>query len=387
MRTRIMLASLTGLLLVAGCAREPAPPALVLEPASFATLDGWAGDGHAEALAAFRRSCPRLSSDRAAEAWARLGVGRAALATACAAAASVPPGDAPAARAFFETHFAPVLATNNGEAQGLFTGYYEPEVHGAARRGGRYQVPLYRPPENLVNIDLGAFRAEWKGEQIVGQVTGDKVVPVPARAEVDRGAFAGKGLELLWVDSAVDAFFLHVQGSGRVVMDDGRTVRVGYAAKNGRPYYAIGRELIRRGALPPDQVSMRSIRAWLAAHPGEAAGVMALNPSYVFFREIDGDGPVGAQNVVLSAERSVAVDPAFIALGAPLWLETTDPAGATFRRLVIAQDTGGAVKGPVRGDIYFGSGAAAGARAGSMRAPGRYYLLLPKPPLATQAAS
>lgn len=373
---------------IAGCAPRAVPPALKLELTAFADLPGWAEDDHGQALLAFVASCSRLPGGNGVEAWHRLGVDRETLADVCASAAAVPPGNRDAARAFFEEHFVPALASNNGDPKGLFTGYYEPELRGSKHRGGSFQVPIHRPPDNLVTIDLGAFRGEWNGQQLVGQITGQKVVPVPARADIDRGALAGRDLELFWVDSAVDAFFLHIQGSGRVLLEDGRAVRVGFAGKNGRPYVAIGRELIRRGAIAEEQMSMQAIRAWLADHPDEAAEVMAMNPSYVFFREIDGPGPVGAQNIVLTPGRSLAVDPAFIALGVPLWLETEEPpVGAPARRLVVAQDTGGAIKGPVRGDLFWGSGAAAGERAGAMKAEGRYYLLLPRPapPASAQA--
>jgi membrane-bound lytic murein transglycosylase A len=378
------------LLAIAGCAPRPSPPVLQLEPAAFADLPGWAGDDHGQALMAFAASCSRPPGANGVEAWQRLGVARETLAEVCTLAAAVPPGDREAARTFFEEHFVPALASNNGDPSGLFTGYYEPELRGSTHRGGAFQVPIHRVPDNLVSIDLGAFRPEWNGKQLSGQLTGQKVVPVPARAEIDRGALAGRDLELFWVDSAVDAFFLHIQGSGRVLLEDGRAVRVGFAGKNGRPYYAIGRELIRRGAIAEEQMSMQAIRAWLAAHPEQAAEVMAMNPSYVFFREIEGPGPVGAQAVVLTPGRSLAVDPAFIALGVPLWLETEEPlTKAPLRRLVVAQDTGGAIKGPVRGDLFWGAGADAGERAGAMKAEGRYYLLLPKqaPPASAQAPS
>ncbi|MGZ9033783.1 MAG: murein transglycosylase A [Rhodospirillales bacterium] len=382
---RLLLVVLTAL---AGCAPRPAPPALNLQPASFAALSGWTEDDHGQALLAFVASCSRQPGSNGIEAWQRLGVSPETLAAVCAAAAAVPHGDREAARAFFEERFVPALASNNGKPEGLFTGYYEPELRGSKHRSGPFQVPIHRPPDNLVSIDLGAFRPEWNGQQLIGQLSGQKVVPVPARADIDRGALSGRDLELFWVDSAVDAFFLHIQGSGRVVLEDGRAVRVGFAGKNGRPYFAIGRELIRRGAIAEEQMSMQAIRDWLAAHPDEAVAVMAMNPSYVFFREIDGPGPVGAQNIVLTPGRSLAVDPAFIALGVPLWLESEEPpTKVPLRRLVVAQDTGGAIKGPVRGDLFWGSGAAPGERAGAMKAEGRYYLLIPKtePPTTAQA--
>jgi len=364
------------LLVIAGCA--PPPPALRLEPASFADLPGWADDDHGRALATFLVSCSRMQGGGHDEAWTRLGVDHEVITATCAAAAGVPLGEEGATRRFFEQHFRVALATNNDEAEGLFTGYYEPELHGSERRGGIYQTPIFRPPANLITIDLGSFREDWKGQQLVGLLSGRSVTPVPARSDIERGALSGRDLEMIWVSSAVDAFFLHIQGSGRVIMDDGRVIRLGYAGKNGRPYFPIGRELIRRGAIAEEDMSMQAIRAWLAANPQEAEEVMAKNPSFVFFRQVDGPGPIGAQNVVLTPERSLAVDRAFIPLGVPLWLDTRDPhSGAPLRRLVVAQDTGGAIKGPVRGDLFWGSGAAAGDRAGAMKSPGRYYILLP----------
>ncbi len=270
MRRTATPALLTLLLVIiglAGCAPQPPPASLKLEPTSFAALAGWTEDDHGQALLAFVASCSRHPGTNGTETWQRLGVSRETLAAVCAAAAAVPPGDREQARGFFEKHFVPALASNNGDAGGLFTGYYEPELRGSAHRGGPFQVPIHRLPDNLVSIDLGAFRPEWNGQQLIGQVSGQKVVPVPARADIDRGALAGRDLELFWVDSAVDAFFLHIQGSGRVLLEDGRAVRVGFAGKNGRPYVAIGRELIRRGAISEEQMSMQAIRAWLARIP------------------------------------------------------------------------------------------------------------------------
>jgi len=196
------------------------------------------------------------------------------------------------------------------------------------------------------------------------------------------GALAHRGLELLWVDSAVDAFFLHIQGSGRVAMADGGMVRVGYAAGNGRPYRAIGRDLVENGAIAADRVSMQTIRAWLAAHPNAAEAMMARNRSFVFFRVLHGDGPIGALGVALVPGRSLAVDRRFIPLGLPVWLDATDPLSAAIRlrRLMVAQDSGGAIRGPVRGDVFWGHGAKAASRAGRMKSRGRYFLLLPRRP-------
>jgi membrane-bound lytic murein transglycosylase A len=364
----------------------PPPPRLDLQPATFADLPGWAADDPSPALAAFRRSCAawrRQPDDRPLDAdapWAgTLGDWRGV----CAAAAEVPAGPA-AARAFFADLFVPVAATNRGAAAGLFTGYYEPTLRGSRRRHGAYTVPLYTRPPELVEADLGEFRDELRGERIAGRVVADRLVPFADRAAIDTGALGGRGLELVWVDDPVEAFFLHVQGSGRVELDDGSTLRVGYAAQNGHPYVAIGRVLVDRGDMELDEVSMQSLRAWLAAHPEEAAEVMAANPSYVFFRRLAEEGPLGAQGVVLTPGRSLAVDRSFHPLGVPVWLAATAPSPRAgepdlpLRRLLVAQDTGGAIRGPVRGDVFWGPGDDAAEIAGRMKHEGRMWLLLPK---------
>jgi membrane-bound lytic murein transglycosylase A len=343
------------------------------EKVAFAALPGWPADDHAAALTAFVRSCPRLEASGAdtvlggnrpggpgAYVVAAAGDWRAA----CATARRVPVGDRGAAREFFQRQFTPFAISVDGNGEGLFTGYFEPQLSGSWHRDARFRVPLYRPPADLAT-SLAANQ------------------PHHPRSAIDAGVLAGQNLELLWVDDPLDAFFLHIQGSGRVAMADGEVVRVGFAAKNGHPYFAIGRELVARGAIAKEDVTMQSIRAWLQNHPSEAQGVMALNPSYVFFRIIDGagpdDGPIGAMGVPLTPERSLAVDPAFVPYGAPVWLDTADPLapGRPLRRLLIAQDTGTAIKGAVRGDVFWGHGNEAAARAGAMRAPGRAYLLIP----------
>ncbi len=376
--------------LIAGLAactpvRPPPPPPearLTLTRTSFDRLPGWRDDTHGAALSALGRSCVRLrdlpadrplgpdgTGGRVGHWWAP-----------CAALAGVAAGDDAAARRFFETWFVPYLAADNGDAEGLFTGYFEAELRGAWRAAGRYRVPIYARPPDLVTADLGRFRPEWRRQNIAGRVIDGRLVPFQTRGEIQAGALAGRGLELLWVDDPVDAFFLHIQGSGRVVLEDGQVVRLGYAGRNGHAYVAIGRELVARGAIAAEALSMQSIRAWLRAHPGEGADLMARNPSFIFFRAVDGDGPVGTQGVVLTPGRSLAVDRRFVPLGMPVWLDTTDPLNpaAPLRRLVVAQDTGAAVKGPVRGDLFWGYGAAAAARAGRMKEVGRYYLLLPR---------
>ena len=339
--------------------RPKPPPRLVLTPARYDQLTGWQDDRVAAALAPLVRSCTAFLAkpdDMPLDARAKsadfgaVGEWR----KPCATAAGLPANDDAAARRFFEDAFAPLLAANNGDAEGLFTGYFEITLRGARQRSGPFQTPLYRrPPEPARNAHT--------------------------RAEIEDGALAGQGLELLWVDDPVDAFFLEIQGSGRVRLRDGGVVRVGYDGQNGKPYVPVGRLLLDRGEIPREQLTMAAIRGWMATHPKEGAALRRENQSYVFFREIAGDGPLGAERVVLSAGRSLAVDRNFIPLGLPIWLEAQERFKPdTIRRLVIAQDAGGAIKGPVRGDLFWGHGAAASAGAGAMNARGRYYLLVPR---------
>jgi membrane-bound lytic murein transglycosylase A len=335
---------------------------MALIATSFERLAGWREDDHGAALVAFRRSCARIRSWPPSrfmgEAAIAMGIGGivADWSPICAAADALRTTDAAFARYFFESRLRPYLATDGRRTDGLFTGYYEAELRGAWTRHGPYQTPIYaRPPE------LGA------------------VVPYHVRARIDGGILAGRGLELLWARDPVDVFFLHIQGSGRVMMEDGTVVRLGYGGDNGHPYFAIGRELVARGAIAKDAVSMQSIRAWIKANRAKAAAVMELNPRFIFFRRVTGAGPIGAQGVPLTPGRSIAVDTRFVPLGLPLWLDTRHPMDATpLRRLVVAQDTGAAIKGALRGDLFWGAGAAAAEAAGRMNEGGRYYILLPK---------
>lgn len=240
-------------------------------------------------------------------------------------------------------------------------------------------MPLLQRPADLVAVELGGFRDSLKGERIAGRIDGNRLVPYETRAEIDAGALGDRARPLVWVDDPIDAFFLHIQGSGKVALDDGSAIRVGYAGQNGHVYFAIGRELIRREVLTRETVSLQTIRAWMEANPAEAEPLMHLNPSYIFFRELDRGGPVGAQNVILTPQASLAIDRSLLPLGAPMWVDVQDPLApeTRWRRLMIAQDTGGAIRGPVRGDVFWGAGAEAEARAGVMKSRGRYWLLLP----------
>jgi membrane-bound lytic murein transglycosylase A len=345
-----------------------APERLALAPASFADLPGWQDDHQKEAVSAFARSCTALMKKPDDDAlWQ----------ASCAALAQTSPSDDAAARAFFERYFAPYAASGSDGEEGLFTGYYEADLRGSRTKTRRYRFPLYARPHDLVTADLGLFKPEWKGKRITGKVTGSEFVPYDDRAAIEEGALKKRARVLLWVDDPVDAFFLSIQGSGRVRLPDRKIVHVGYDGANGRTYTAIGRALAEMGALEKP-VTMNSIRAWLAENPDRAKDIMDTNKSYVFFRLIKGPGPLGAEGVALTPLRSLAIDPSFVPLGTPLWLVTETPDGMPLTRLMIAQDTGGAIKGVIRGDVFWGAGQDAAAMAGAMQSKGRYYFLLPK---------
>lgn len=370
---------LSALFALAGCTSPPTAPVTKPTPApadswsmartTFDALPGWDTANADTALLSFRRSCAVLTAwpDSAAMG----GVGYAGTVGdwrgVCAGAGG-------GAKAFFQTHFTPFALDAAGD--GLFTGYYEPQIRGSRTRQGAYQTPVHGLPPDLVRVDLGQFIPKLKGERVSGRVSGNALVPYANRAQINAGI---KAPVLFYTDDAVAFFFLQIQGSGRVVFTDGSMARIGYAGENGRPYTAIGRTLIAEGALTRENVSLQTIRAWLLANPARAQGVMEGNESYIFFEEKPlGDtqlGSTGALGVALTPMASLAVDPRIHALGAPFYL---DAGGSdAVRALLAAQDIGGAIRGPVRGDIFFGFGAEAERRAGAMKAPGRLYVLLP----------
>jgi membrane-bound lytic murein transglycosylase A len=382
-------------LALAACAVQPPPaaqapaPALALTAVPFSAVPGWGEDHLSATIPPLRRECTKLASMPADAvlggegAAARRGGTAGQWRALCAAAAAIPAGDDAAARAMLERELQPYAISDNGRTQGLFTGYYDPQVDGATARGGRYQTPLLRRPQDLVQADLGAFATDLTGRSIFGRVAGNQLVPYYDRAQIEHGALASQHLALLFLADAIDAFFLEVQGSGRVRLPDGRIVRVTYDGQNGRPYLPIGRKLIERGELTREAVSLQTIRAWLVAHPDQAPALMDANPSYVFFTMLPNtppdQGPPGALGVALTPDRSLAVDQRFVPMGAPVFVATSNPLdGAAWRHLLLAQDRGGAIKGPVRGDIFFGWGAEAEAMAGRMKQPGTAYLLLPR---------
>jgi membrane-bound lytic murein transglycosylase A len=380
----------------AAVAPTPGPaPTLTLTAVPFSAMAGWGEDHVSGAIPPLRRECAKLTSMPADAALggdgvsARLGGTAGQWRSLCAAVATVRVGDDAAARAVLEQELQPYAISDNGQSQGLFTGYYEPQVDGATDRGGRYQTPLLRRPRDLVQADLGAFVTDLKGRSIsgrldgTGRLVGNRLVPYYDRAQIERGALAAQHLALMFLADPIDAFFLEIQGSGRVRLPDGRIVRVTYDGQNGRPYVPIGRLLIERGELTREAVSLQTIRAWLVAHPDQAPALMDANPSYVFFTLLPDtppdQGPPGALGVALTPGRSLAVDRRFLPLSAPVFVATSNPLdGAPWRHLLLAQDIGGAIKGPVRGDIFFGWGAEAEAMAGRMKQQGAAYVLLPR---------
>ncbi|WP_375791690.1 murein transglycosylase A [Glaciimonas immobilis] len=345
-------------------------PAGTLRLSTFSALPGWKNDDVRQAMPAFLTSCSAMGR-------------RPSWAEPCAIARGLDATSESAVRSFFEAFFTPYQVINaDGTDNGLVTGYYEPLLRGARKRGGAYQTPLYHAPDDLLTIDLAAVYPELKGLRLRGRLVGNKVVPYPNRAELDKsGSLSGK--EIVWVDDPVDAFFLQVQGSGRVQLTDGQILRVAYSDQNGYPYKSIGRYLIDKGELTLAQASAQGIKAWLVANPARQQELLNSNPSYVFFKEekvLDpSQGPKGAQGVPLTAQRSIAIDPHFVPLGVPVFLATTQPNSAkALQQLVVAQDTGGAIKGAVRADLFWGYGDEAGDKAGRMKQRGAMWVLLPK---------
>jgi membrane-bound lytic murein transglycosylase A len=367
-------------LVVAGCvwaprvpAHKPAVPVTTYERGRWSDLPGWDADSVQDAWHAFLESCRALRF-------------RAEWATACDAAQTVPTDSGAGIRSFFETHFDPFkLVRHSGrdrEDTGLITGYFEPLLHGARAPSAQFVAPLYAPPPDLLIVDLTALYPELKGKRVRGRLEGNKVVPYYSRAELPTDV-AARGREIVWIDNSFDAMMLEVQGSGRVQLPDGEVIRLQYADQNGQPYRSIGRYLVQSGALTVEQATLPGIRAWLAAHPERLREVLEANPSVVFFSEAPlGDpnlGPKGAEGIALTTGRSIAVDPTWVPLGTPVFLATTLPdSNLPLQRLVIAQDTGGAISGAPRADYFCGSGPEAADLAGKMRQQGSLWVLWPR---------
>lgn len=379
-------------LLLSACATPPAVPEkekteaaaapLVITRSSYAALPDWGSDNFEGIRVALSRSCEKAAALKPENDFgpdARFGKVK-AWQDACTRFMEMSSTHPQGYKAYFEQMFVPHEVRAGTEAEGLFTGYYEASLRGSKTRGGKYQIPLHARPSDLVMVNLGEFRDELKGQRIAGRVKDGSLKPYETREQILAGKLP-KDLEkvLVWVDDPVEAFFVQVQGSGVVQMDDGSVMRIGYDGQNGHIYYAIGRELVKRGELPKENVSMQAIRGWLETHPDQAAELMNTNKSYVFFRSIEGAGPIGGQNLALTPHRSIAIDRSLLPYGMPLWLDAEGPGseGPRIRQLMITQDTGGAIRGPVRGDYFWGFGADAEDKAGKMKSKGRYWIFLP----------
>ncbi len=350
-------------------APQPPPRPQTFQATDWSALPDWGSDNLAEALPALLLSCGSLKSQPEWQA-------------ACAAAAQIPSADPAAVRQFFESSFVPYSVHNaDGSTDGLVTGYYEPLLRGSRTPGKAYRFPVYGVPDDLLVVDLTEALPNLKGMRLRGRLQGNKVVPYYTRAEIERGEAAVRGREILWVDDAVELFFLQVQGSGQVKLPSGEIVRIGFAEHNGHPYNSIGRVLVERGELPQDKASMQGIKQWGKQNPDLLPLLLQQNPAYVFFREMPSSspGPVGALGVALTPARSVAVDSSVVPLGAPVFISSTWPLSARpLNRLVLAQDTGSAIKGAVRADFFWGFGDEAGQIAGRMRQSGRMWVLYPR---------
>ena len=359
------------------------PDYALLKPAQWSDIDGFSTDDLSVAWPAWLQSCAGLKN--------KLQNSQPLWQTVCTAAQSLneknqnkPSNKLSNAEMidYFTSYF-DVYSTNNvdGTSVGLVTGYYEPVLKGSRTKSAKFAYPLYRQPSDLITVDLGELYPELKYKRVRGKLVGNKLVPYATRAQIETTTTPLAGNELVWVDDIVEAFFLQVQGSGIVKFENGEQMHVGYADQNGQAYNSIGRILIERGELTKDQAGMQGIKNWAAKNPAKLKELLNANPSYVFFRELPTglSGPLGALGVPLTAERSVAIDPKFIPLGVPVFLSTTQPnTQKPLKRLMLAQDTGGAIKGGVRADFFWGAGDEAGKLAGSMKQQGKIWVLLPK---------
>jgi membrane-bound lytic murein transglycosylase A len=358
-------------------ASQPAsatPDYAQLKPAQWNEVDGFIEDDLSAAWPAWQQSCSTL-------------IHKPQWKAACVAAKTLNKPNTPILQNYFTQYFNVYSANNqDGSNTGLVTGYYEPLLKGSRSKSAQYPQPLYKQPTDLVTVDLGDIYPELKSKRVRGKLLQDKdghkkLVPYNTRAEIDATPSPLAGNEIVWINDIIDVFFLQVQGSGRVQLDNGGDVHVGYADQNGHAYNSIGRLLIERGELSADQASMQGIKNWARNNMGKLRDLLNSNPSYVFFRELPTglSGPLGALGVPLSAERSIAIDPKFVPLGAPVFLSTTQPNSPNpFKRLMLAQDTGGAIKGGVRADVFWGAGDSAGNHAGAMKQQGKMWVLLPK---------
>jgi membrane-bound lytic murein transglycosylase A len=358
---------------------------IILKHSSFKKLPGWDKADIKKSLQTFQISCKaflRQDPERAVGS-RQINMKVKDWLPACRAAYAVEPSSDSAARKFFQHWFKPVEFYTKKSVTGLFTGYYLPLLHGSLTKTAKYNIPVYGLPPAMVTINLEDFGPEFGHRHIVGRIENNKIMPFHTREEINNGVLKNKAPVLVWVDSHIDRLFLEIQGSGVVQLENGDHLNLGYAGENGAAYTPVGKVLVDRGIMTKKTASMQGIRKYLEAHPEEILPVINQNKSFVFFRILDRSAALGAQGVTLTPGYSLAVDRKWIPLGTPLWLDTTRPSQTskkpkTLQRLMIAQDTGGAIRGTVRGDVFWGAGENATYIAGKMKNPGHYWLLLPR---------
>lgn len=362
------------------------PSKTLFRQVSFEQLPGWGSSEVKQSLKTFQTSCRSFvrqdpervvgtdAIDLKAKDWQ----------PACRAALAIHPITEKAAKDFFQTWFAPVEFYDKKPVNGLFTGYYLPLLKGSYTQSDAFNVPLYELPKNMVTVDLGLFIPELKNNKLVGRVEGNKLLPYYTREQINKGAITNNAKVLVWVNNPIDRLFLEIQGSGIVELEDGKRIYVGYDGQNGAPYTAIAAVLMKKGVMTKESASMQAIKKYLQDHPQEMEAVINQNKSFIFFRKLALNAAMGSQGVALTPGYSLAVDRQWIPLGVPLWLSTTRPDAKNpklskpMQRLMIAQDTGGAIRGKVRGDVFWGGGNEATLIAGHMKNEGRYWLLLPR---------
>tara|TARA_E500000331_G_scaffold109965_1_gene106964 strand:+ start:205 stop:1389 length:1185 start_codon:yes stop_codon:yes gene_type:complete len=376
---------LIGVFYCLGCAKIPDPPVstadLELKRIPVESLPGFETDKVGHALLAFKKSCKKIANKNlntrfGSQPYSGLVKDWVNTCTSLPA----PGAKSVKYRQYLINNFKAYKIVDTGNSPGLFTGYFEPILKGSLIKTKNFSIPIYPRPFDLILVSLGDWRKSMKGKRIAGKLVGPRLKPYFTRKEIREGALVGTTKPIIWLSSDIDAFFLHIQGSGKIKLPDGSQVRIGYAGHNGHNYFPIGRYLKKIGAISSAEMSLQKIKSWLIQNPKQKNLVMDLNPSYIFFRHVASGGPIGAQGLALTPGRSLAVDRKFFPLGMLLWLDAdySDEEGLRLQRMMVAQDTGGAIKGPIRGDVFWGSGEKALELAGPMKAEGNLFILIPK---------
>ncbi|ARB91491.1 murein transglycosylase A [Legionella longbeachae] len=366
--------------------QPPKQPEIMFKEADFERLPGWKSADLKKSLQTFQVSCRAFirQSPEQIVGTDQINLQVKDWQPACAAALKITPVAEKQAKQFFEEWFTPVEFTENNGKPGLFTGYYVPAIKGSYTQSKEFHVPIYETPNDLVTADLGLFFNDLKNRRIVGRLEDRKFVPYYTREQINKGAIEEKAKVLVWINSPVDRLFLEIQGSGLIELEDGTNIYIGYDAQNGAPYTAIAGVLIKKGVMTKHNASMQGIKRYLETHPKQMDKIINQNKSFVFFKKMADGVALGSQGVALTPGYSLAIDKQWIPMGAPLWLSTTRPdstkpdVNKPMQRLMIAQDTGGAIRGKVRGDVFWGGGEKATLIAGHMKNEGHYWILLPK---------